>query len=144
MGYYTRYSLEVEGPNPESKYGHVIRRLRNDCEEAEYALDENGDPSGDESKWYDHNNDLVKFSKQYPNLVFHLYGEGEEAGDLWYKHFQNGESQTCKAIITFDECRFKPGSVPDDPIAAYEAEHGPIDDLPPHVAELVRKGLANG
>lgn len=61
-----------------------------------------------------------------------------------WKDYQNGESQTCKAIITFEECRFKPLPLPDNPIAAYEAEYGPIDDLPPHVAELVRKGLANG
>ena len=108
MGYYTIYSLDVlvnledilEEDYDENK-ADIIMHLRDTCEGAEYALDDNG-KSGEKIKWYDHEEDIGNFSKLYPNQVFKLEGEGEESGDIWIKYFSNGKMQECPAIISFD------------------------------------------
>jgi hypothetical protein len=46
---------------------------------------------------------MKEVSKQHPDIVFELHGEGEEAGDIWYKYYKNGKMQVCKGHITFDE-----------------------------------------
>lgn len=97
MGYYTNYSLSIlEGSND------LIQELRDTCDEAEYALDEDGD-SSNATKWYDHEKDLKNFSSVHPEAVFKLKGEGEESGDIWVAYFKAGKMQMCKAKITFDE-----------------------------------------
>jgi hypothetical protein len=53
-------------------------------------------------KWYDHEQEMIEFSKFVPEIVIKLHGIGEEQGDEWYKYFKNGKMQVCRAIITFD------------------------------------------
>lgn len=80
---------------------YIINEFRNFSSEAKHALDENGD-TRETSKWYYHQEDLVKFSVQYPTWLFTLKGEGEEAGDVWLLYVLNGKKQLAKAKITFD------------------------------------------
>lgn len=91
MGYYTHYSVSIDGytgdKDPEEFVG----------EETAY-----GNPFEDECKWYDHEEDMKKISEKYPDMVFHLHGEGEESGDLWDKHFKNGKMQKCRAKIVIE------------------------------------------
>jgi hypothetical protein len=103
MGYYTRYELSIQD-DPKGPYldpTQVISDLRKECDYAKYALNENGDTQ-ESCKWYDHEDDLRKFSKKYRGTVFVLKGEGEETGDLWVKYFLNGKMQVTKAKISFD------------------------------------------
>lgn len=97
MGYYTRYELSILGGH----YDTLKEIIEND-EDTFYGIDENGEPV-DCVKWYDHEKDMINVSKEYPELVFKLTGEGEEAGDLWHKYFKNGKKQVCEAKIVFDE-----------------------------------------
>jgi hypothetical protein len=46
--------------------------LRATNEEANYALDENGD-TAEECKWYDHEKHLKEFSKKYPKAFFTMW-----------------------------------------------------------------------
>lgn len=138
MGYYTRYSLELEALEvidqkaksikelieqisnsndvdreqllkdlqnienpPINTAEEIIEKLRDSNEEAAYTLDENGDAQS-EAKWYDHETDFKAFSKQFPNWLFTLTGEGEESGNLWKKYFLNGKVQIANAIISYD------------------------------------------
>jgi hypothetical protein len=55
------------------------------------------------AKWYDHENDLKTFSKNYPDLIFKLKGIGEEYPDIWIKYFKNGKMQQVDAVITFSK-----------------------------------------
>lgn len=91
MGYYTHYHLEYENePQPE-------------IEEAKANLCDGYDPFDDsETKWYEHENDMRAFSKQFPKVLFTLQGNGESNEDMWYKYFKNGKMQVCPAKIDFD------------------------------------------
>ena len=61
----------------------------------------NFDPFGNKCKWYDHTEDMRKISEKYQNVIFSLYGNGEEDGDMWVKYFMNGKVQYEKAVITY-------------------------------------------
>lgn len=67
-----------------------------------YAIDETGEYV-ESVKWYEHERDMLKLSKDFPNVIFILKGEGEDAGDIWYKYFKNGKVQRAPGKITFDE-----------------------------------------
>lgn len=67
-----------------------------------YGVNESGEGTG-ATKWYDHETDLRSMSKVFRNIVFTLYGEGEESGDIWSKYFMNGKMQEAKARIVIDD-----------------------------------------
>jgi hypothetical protein len=46
--------------------------------------------------------EMLDLSKQFPETVFCLYGEGEGSEDMWYTYYKNGKLQHCPAKITFD------------------------------------------
>lgn len=55
--------------------------------------------SDDECKWYDHEEDMILLSQEFPNVLFKLHGEGEENGDIWDKYFMDGKMQYCPAKV---------------------------------------------
>jgi len=97
MGYYTIYTLCVLNGNE-----NIISKLREENEDAMYAIDENG-VGRCMAKWYKHEEELKSFSKRNPDILFKLEGEGEENGNLWVKYIKNGKVQVCYAKISFDE-----------------------------------------
>lgn len=101
MGYKTYHSLSIMNVTPEVQR-NIISELREACSEAECAIDDDG-YTLDDVKWYEHEEDLKKFSKKYPHAVFDLSGEGEESEDKWHTYFKNGKLQRCPAIISYDE-----------------------------------------
>lgn len=96
MGYYTRYELEIHADG--KKYIDISDAQEKIKNIVDY------DPFQDSCKWYDHEHDMKALSKEYPDTIFTLVGEGEEAGDLWKKYFKNGKVQVCKAVVTYPEC----------------------------------------
>jgi hypothetical protein len=97
MGYYTRHDLEDNSGNYD-----LISQLREESEEAKYAIDSNGECE-EQCKWYSHEKELRAFSAKHPDVTFMLSGEGEEPGDIWREYYKGGRMQKCKAIITFDD-----------------------------------------
>ena len=93
MGYYTRFELSITGDNDDS-----IDHEAQISQVAGY-----GSVFEDTCKWYNHEKDMREYSKRYPELVFEISGEGEEAGDLWKDYYQNGLMQRTRAKITFDD-----------------------------------------
>lgn len=55
-----------------------------------------------EARWYQHEQDMLRLSASYPDLVFQLDGQGEDAEDRWRKYFKSGKFQSAKAVITLE------------------------------------------
>lgn len=91
MGYYTKYKLSIEE-------GMVTTRIK--CEACNGKgeiiskivdlLSERFEIDDESTKWYEHEDVMIEVSKQYPDTVFKLYGEGEERDDVWEKFFKYG------------------------------------------------------
>jgi hypothetical protein len=100
MGYYTMFDLKVrEG---KQSIQEIIAEINEENSDILHAVDDVGDYT-DSCKWYDHEANMLSISEKYPDTVFVLKGEGEEAGDIWHKYFKNGKMQNCPAKITFEE-----------------------------------------
>lgn len=91
MGYYTDYTLDFEDINDYYFYESQLRKIAG------------FNPLETETKWSGWKKDMKELSSKYPNVLFKLYGTGEENSDMWKAYFKNGKMQICKAKITFDE-----------------------------------------
>lgn len=89
MGYETAYSLTIKSKKHSIEEIMVV--LKEDCEYADYALDYKGECQED-CKWYDHRDDMIKFSKKYPDVLFTLSGVGESHDDQWSFFVKNGKA----------------------------------------------------
>lgn len=103
MGYYTYYSCYVID---EDSYGkEKIKRAANQLAKMLGETKEVEDfdfVSWDEMKWYEHEDDMKKLSKEFPDMVFELNGSGEDSEDIWKGYFMNGESYYCSGHIEYD------------------------------------------
>lgn len=88
MGYYSDFSLEIIPENDT-----ILKAIEHDETELAYIA------RGNRSKFYNHEETLVKISLKYPEYIFKLHGVGENEGDLWDKYFKNGKIQRCVAEI---------------------------------------------
>jgi hypothetical protein len=108
MGYFTNYNLNYRLEADDSRHIYEVE------EEIHKAMEEFEPQSGntrsgwlrdvyndntDSTKWYNHEDEMREFSKQFPDVIFELSGEGEESGDLWTKYFKGGKMQKCQAKI---------------------------------------------
>lgn len=117
MGYTTQFCMDVKVvPMSDSS---IIKRVNkkvllqainkcfNDVVHFELASSKSDHPfvddSDGETRWYEHEENMKEFSTKYPDLLFILYGEGEESTDIWRKYFVNGKMQMASAKIVFDE-----------------------------------------
>lgn len=130
MGYMTKYSLKWEPvdkyddptePNcahekpkgakfcPEcgqcvglTRTSNKIQAFLRENPDVYYAFDENGNPE-EACRWYEHEDDLLTLSKQFPTYLFTLSGTGEQKEDMWKKYFLDGRIQEERARITIGE-----------------------------------------
>ena len=106
IGYYTYYHLSAHGDSDE-KIKTASNRL---AELMDYGVPEESPyPNSpfywlnyDSLKWYDWENDMYKLSKEFPTIVFTLYGEGEDHDDTCRAFFKNGTVVFQKARIYYD------------------------------------------
>lgn len=111
MGYCTDYVLSISyiGLNNEEDESRIVSDIILDqLNMVIEKMDIFEDGFDDEwylygAKWYDHDYDMLKLSKQFPELLFTLNGHGEEPEDMWYTYYHNGMLQYCPAIITYDD-----------------------------------------
>lgn len=119
MGYYTKYSMEVEDidnkgcdsykivkymldKNEESDKFYPFRNQLEElieCANEEYKIIGLYFDESNEVKWYENEDEMKELSKVFYNVLFKLHGEGEETGDIWDKYFFNGKMQYCPAQL---------------------------------------------
>lgn len=118
MGYETRFKLGIMENIGKYKIEDIIRYMKKqhkkedayypfkyDFEDLEYdeARSDFEFDLSDGWNWYNHETEMLDLSREFKDVVFVLYGEGHNNGDMWYKYFKNGKMQSCPAKITFDD-----------------------------------------
>jgi hypothetical protein len=106
MGYYTDYKLTATDFADKDEEEKFESDLKTKCGYTGWDFSSTGTDFEmvlHEVKWYDHNDDMIALSKQYPHVLFELEGVGEEHGDMWRARYKNGESERVTARIVFDE-----------------------------------------
>lgn len=91
MGYYTDFSLRVEGSG--AAYGRLMDEQDRVTvsESYEFKLGDFLRNGQSDVKWYDYDDDMKSLSKRWPNVLFILDGDGEEQGDVWRAWYRNGK-----------------------------------------------------
>ena len=97
MGYYTNYELEL---SDNSQLKNVVEVLKG-MDIIDYALDYNLD-SYDGVKWYGYKEDMKTLAKTFPDILFTLYGTGEEPEDIWKCYFQGDKVHYMKATFVYE------------------------------------------
>lgn len=78
----------------------MIGSLRTRDDDVRYIFDDDGSPRC-RAKWGDHEEMVAYLSRQYPDTLITLWGEGEDSSDLWVKYFYNGRVQREWAQIIY-------------------------------------------
>lgn len=94
MGYYTRYKLSYKSKEELNLIDSLSPYIGKDLLLGFLS---------EEIKWYEHEHDMKKLSKMNPEVVFSLYGIGENYEDKWVKYFKNGKMQLSFAKMSFEE-----------------------------------------
>ena len=97
MGYYTHYDLVSDD-------GDVYRHIQDIQAVSGYS----DLFCGESCKWYEHENDMLAYSKNNPSVQLTVSGEGEESGDVWVKWFKGGKMQAWKLEINLPKNPPKP------------------------------------
>lgn len=122
MGYYTNFNLETEEQIDIQNFINIYDECLLNNQNFLYPFDNDIDyikelskkdqlikntilslESYDETKWYEHIEDMQTLSKKIPNVIFILSGYGEEPGDIWKAYFKNGKYKKIYAEIVFPE-----------------------------------------
>lgn len=120
MGYYTYYSLNYNIPDgaPADTEDQVNKRFVEIFEDGNcspddlkhYYYSERYGWKGaidtalqEELKWYDHDDEMIALSKEFPEVEFTLDGTGEESDDLWTTYYKNGKAQHAPCQFVYDE-----------------------------------------
>jgi hypothetical protein len=121
MGYYTRFNLTwapitaiPPKPNcgcvaPKGKFcaecgapggtTNIDERIEKTLRELKIVGADWNAISGEPCKWYEHESDLKRLSTNFPDVLFHLTGTGENEGDIWDAFAWNGRFKKTKAQI---------------------------------------------
>lgn len=103
MGYYTRYNGSVISGADEKDVATAINKLPEfNYKNIEFSCIDDV-IAEDEEKWYDFREDMQEISKQFPDALIYIHGEGEDRRDMWDAYFKNGKSVVYMAQITYPE-----------------------------------------
>lgn len=118
MGYYTYYRLNMKSvDNSPINYEAINRAFIHIYDEAyekstledRWVKESINDPNfindfylTESQKWYESNEDMLKLSEMFPNVVFCLWGEGEERDDNWRVVYNDGSAASSHGKIVYE------------------------------------------
>jgi hypothetical protein len=109
MGYYTYYTLEVEGGPAEQRCPTCGNIGEWDWKEmiAKFLGEKHGYGEyytfEDSCKWYECDKDMLEFSQLYPEYTFIIEGDGEDTDDRWRAYYKNGKMHKDEMIMRFPD-----------------------------------------
>lgn len=92
MGYYTSFKMVVLENGQEVNEIQFPEFSNVDLDQGSLSISSLIEHTSDSCKWYDHEEEMIEYSKKFPQLVFILDGDGEEAGDVWREFYKNGKT----------------------------------------------------
>ena len=103
MGYKTDYVLSVSGLKPYTfdEVDAAIHAVNSYLVSEDMSEDANWTDYDD--TWYSNEEDIASVSAQFPELIFTLWGAGENHEDLWVKYFKAGLVQRAEAEIRYPD-----------------------------------------
>ena len=111
MGYYTDYSIQVEGDVNYNKLEEIAERINEVSGYYFYAdinkFQENHIMCDDTYKWYNWHKHMKSISKEYPELLFKVEGVGEEHDDHWKCNFINGRDERMSPEVIWPESQLE-------------------------------------
>lgn len=104
MGYYTYFELTMECSKEQEE--QVKKYTDSFTEEDEHngawCLAELIQKGFVEAKWYEFDKEFPEFAKKFPDVLFIVYGDGEDRDDIWEARFKGNEMEThCVAMPPF-------------------------------------------
>lgn len=107
IGYYTWYNLTVENEVPHEEVVRAARALAEitnfiEPEKVSDAWNPFDFISYDSMKWYDWEHDMQALAFLFPDIVFCLWGEGEERDDNWRFYIKGDKAVLQHGVIVFD------------------------------------------
>jgi len=111
MGYLTFHELSVFTDDTltktinNDKYDEIVELLGKVTDYEDMLFE-------DTIKWYEHDEDMIRLSKQYPDYVFQLDGDGEESDDFWRTYYKNGKKQEVDVKRVYGE--YNPDELKDE------------------------------
>lgn len=98
---YNTHSFKILSPIDEELKRKIFKEFHNFNEDTLNTVDENGN-SLNYSAWYYSDQDLVKFSLSYPEIVFELTTKTIE-NNFYKMYAKNGKAQFTRGRITFEQ-----------------------------------------
>lgn len=101
MGYRTHHQLSVDAEH-EVYRGEHMQKIA--AATGGYGLE----LWTEECKWYHCTNDMIAYSKLWPDTTFIIDGQGEEATDIWRSWFKNGQARHWSLEVIIPEEPLEP------------------------------------
>ena len=108
MSYDTQYHLTWDGNSPTiedvaAKAAEILDETTPGTREHENNAGYwAGTLTGDNiCKWYEHEVQMARLSREWPQTMLELSGKGEDDEDLWKKYFLNGRVHAVTAQVTY-------------------------------------------
>ena len=104
MGYATFYTLVIGNEGQEisdRRREEILVWLEHDENFHNELEDFHESGMNDYTKWYEHDQDMLCLSQTFPEVLFVLWGEGEDPGDLWKCYYLGGRVQEAPARVEY-------------------------------------------
>lgn len=137
MGYYTDYELTAEkwcGSNETRRLTEEeLEKIAEEVEKLEVFESQSYNVWWGNAKWYESQSDMMLLSSRCTDVLFTLYGQGEDRDDEWYAYYLNGQEQLAPVEKSHDlfDCRLLGGCTVDHGQAySYQSEPAQITKEP--------------